>query len=209
MLDSQSINTERTRRLIRIRRLSFVMKWFVTAIVALLAIVGALVLIMLASPELDSVTDIRLTDVKQMWQELRAAPIDFGDVEREVGSIPLAQRAALALMMVFAIGTLMICMWQIRQLFESFRQNDFFSSQSLARVLAPGWSLLVFGIYDIVSDPIGSALLTLDYPAGQQQVSIAISGAEIFFMIFGTIMILFGWVMREAAHIEEEYRQFI
>ncbi len=209
MLDRQSLETERTKRLSRIRRVSFFMKWFVTGWVALMVIVAVLVLGMFFSPEFDAMTDTSLTELKAMWQELGAGTIDFGDTEREVADIPFVQRGALAIMGLFALVTLMICLWQIRQLFESFRQNDFFSGQALARMLALGWLLVVFGIFDIVCDPLGSALLTLDYPAGQREVSIEIEGAEIFFVIFGAIMILFGWIMREAANIEEENRQFI
>lgn len=200
---------ERTRRLKRIRQVSGIMKWLVTGVVGLIALVAALVMAMFVSPELIGLTADSNSEFAGIWREIGQETIDMGEAERPIGDIPFYQRIGLAVLLMGAIGTLMIALWQIRQLFDRFRQTDFFSAAALSRMLALGWWLVAFGVYDIVSDPIGSVLLTLDYPEGQKEVAIEIEGAEIFFMIFGTIMILFGWIMREAASIAEENKQFI
>lgn len=202
-------NDERTRRLKRIRQVSGIMKWLVTGVVGLIAVVAVLVMVMFVSPELVGLTAGDSAEFTEVWKEIGDETIDFGEAERRIGDIPFNQRLGLAILLMGAIGTLLIALWQIRQLFDRFRQTDFFSAAALSRMLALGWWLVAFGIYDLVSDPIGSLLLTLDYPEGQRQVAIELEGAEIFFMIFGTIMILFGWIMREAASIAEENKQFI
>ncbi|WP_420414608.1 DUF2975 domain-containing protein [Roseibium sp.] len=208
-MHSGADNMERQKRLNRIRRVSGVMKWFITVLIGLLVIIAVLVGGMFFAPEFAGMTNNDGSEFSQTMQEIGAETVDFGEVERPITDIPFWQRLGLSVMISVAIATLMVALWQIRQLFVSFSQSDFFSPIALSRMLSLGWWLVAFAIYDIVSDMIGSVLLTLDYPVGERQIAIEIEGAELFFIIFGVIMILFGWIMREAANIAEENKQFV
>lgn len=202
-------DTERQKRLNRIRQVSGIMKWFITALIGFLVVLAVLAGGMFFAPEFAGMANNPTSEFGQTFQEIGTETIDFGEAERAITEIPFWQRTGLAVMITIAIATLMVALWQIRQLFVSFSQSDFFSPIALSRMLSLGWWLVAFAIYDVVSDMIGSVLLTLDFPEGQRQLAIEIEGAEFFFIIFGVIMILFGWIMREAASIAEENKQFI
>ncbi len=200
---------EREKRLKRIRRVSGVMKWFMTILIGLVLIIAVLAGAMFFAPEFLTMAMEPGGEFGQIWTEIGAETVEFGDAERPITDIPFWQRLGLAVMILLAIATLMVALWQIRQLFVSFSKTDFFSPIVLSRMLSLGWWLVAFAIYDVVSDILGSLLLTMDYPVGQREMPIEIEGAEFFFIIFGVIMILFGWVMREAASIADENKQFV
>lgn len=187
---------ERPLRLKRIRQVSGVMKWATTGVVAILILVGVFVVLGFVLPE---TIDIYSGEDR----------FEVGDVGRDMIEVPALQRIGLALLTAAGFGILIICTWRIRQLFGHFRQQDFFSSQTLSRIVSLGLWIVALGCYELVSDPIGTAIFTMDLPEGQRGFEITFDGGEIFSLIFGTIMILFGWIMREAASIQEENRQFI
>lgn len=191
----ETVQDERAKRLKRIRQISIFMKWALTAVIALLAVAGIMIVLSVLLPgHLEFAAEETL---------------DAGNIERALVDIPLGQRIALSVMVTFAFGVLIIISWQIRQLFDHYSRTDFFSPRTLSRIVSLGWWLLVIGVYDFVSDPIGSIIATIDLPTGQKAMEISLDGGELLFLIFGTLMILFGWIMREAASIDEENRQFV
>jgi len=187
---------ERTHRLRRIRLVAGVMKWATTGVIALLLVTCLFLVLGMVIPE---TIDIFSGDER----------LDFGGVERDMIEIPALQRTGLALVAAIAFVLLIIGTWQIRQLFGHFKMQDFFAAETLSRIVSLGVWFVAFGGYDLISDPIASVLFTYDLPEGQRGIDVTIDGGEIFSLIFGTIMILFGWIMREAASIQEENRQFI
>ena len=189
------VQLERAQRLRRIHALSQVMKWFATVVIVLFAVIAGIVAAAMFVP--------------LAMEFVFTEALDIGDVSREIADIPVVQRIALALLIFLAFIILIIATWQIREVFSHFQRREFFAAQTLSRVISLGRWLVILGLYDFLSDPIGSLLLTIDLPAGQKEVEVSIDGGEIYFIIFGCMMILFGWIMREAASIEEENRQFI
>lgn len=191
----ESAQVERAKRLKRIRQISSFMKWALTAVIGLLAVAGVMIVLSVIIPgHLEFAAEETL---------------DAGDIERSLVDIPLGQRIALSIMVTLAFSVLVVISWQIRQLFDHFSRTDFFSPRTLSRIVSLGWWLLVIGVYDFVSDPIGSIIATIDLPAGEKAMEISLDGGELLFLTFGTLMILFGWIMREAASIDEENRQFV
>lgn len=190
-----SETADRERRLTRIRRVSAFMKWVVTVVLAIILIFGVIVTIGIALPnELMIAADEML---------------DVADVERRLGDVPHFQRIAIAGLAAIAFTLLLIAGWNIRQVFRRFQKMEFFSPKTLANVISFGVWLIAFAVFDLISDPIGSVLLTYDYPPGKRAVDITLDGGEIFFLILGALMLLFGWILREAALIADENRQFI
>lgn len=189
------VQLERAQRLRRIHALSQVMKWFATVVIILFAVIAGIVAAAMFVP--------------LAMEFVFTEALDIGDVSREIADIPVVQRIALALLIFLAFIILIIATWQIREVFSHFQRREFFAAQTLSRVISLGRWLVILGLYDFLSDPIGSLLLTIDLPSGQKEVEVSIDGGEIYFIIFGCMMILFGWIMREAASIEEENRQFI
>lgn len=190
-----SETADRERRLTRIRRVSGIMKWVVTAVLAVIFIFGVIVTVGIALPD----------DFMFAADET----LDVADVERTFGEIPHLQRIGIAALAAIAFTLLMIAGWNIRQVFKRFQQMEFFSPKTLANVIAFGTWLIAFAVFDLISDPLGSFILTFDLPPGERQVDITLDGGEIFFLILGALMLLFGWILREAALIADENRQFV
>lgn len=185
---------ERDKRLTRIRRLSNVMKWFVTALLILISVVSAILVFILLLPAL---------------LDISTGMLDLAGKERRLGDIPLAQRLGLIAMVLFAFFLLRKILWNIRQLFAQFQGGAFFAPATQAHVLNAGLWLLAYGVFDILSAPVSSVLLTWDNAPGERSLEIALNGGEFFFLVFGALMLVFGWIMREAAALANENRQFV
>lgn len=178
----------------RISRVSGIMKWVLTVFMILVFLVGILALLVFLNPELLEASD-----------EL----IDFGDVDRTYGEIPFTQRLILALFFDALIGTFLMTLWYMRKIFAHLQVHDFFSSQTLSSMVWCGTWFVIFGVMDFLEEPFESVLTTFDLPDGQRQFSIEVEGGEIFFIIFGVMFMTLGWVMREAARLQEENKQFV
>jgi len=190
-----SDTADRKKRLTRIRRVSGIMKWVVTVVLAVILFFGVIITISIALPN----------------EFMIAADdtLDVADVERNLREVPQLQRVGIAALAAIAFTLLMIAGWNIRQVFNRFQQMEFFSPKTLANVIAFGTWLIAFAVFDLISDPLGSFILTLDLPPGERQVDITLDGGEIFFLVLGALMLLFGWILREAALIADENRQFV
>lgn len=187
---------ERARRLKRITRVSSWLKWFVTVLIVLLVPFTAITIWIVLTP-----------DVFELMPE--DLMIEFGDLERSILEVPLLQRTGIIAVALWFFGLLIWLMWKLRELFEQFRRHDFYSVATLSLIVKIGWLLLALGISDILTDMIGSVLLTLDKPEGERSLALSLDGSQIFFLVFGPLSMVFGWVMREAALAYEENQQFV
>lgn len=186
---------DRPARLRRIRRLSAVMTWGTTGLAVAMGLIVTLAVIWLAWPAL----------FPQLADEL----FEIAETERNLLDIPLSQRLGLALLGAVGGGLITLILVRLRQIFAGFQRMEFFAAQTLGKVIALGRTLLVFGVFDIFHDPLGTLLMTLDLPEGQRTMELSLDGGEIFVLIFGAIMLTFGWILREAALTHEENQQFI
>lgn len=192
---SELEQAEREKRLLRIRHVSTFMKWAVTVVLALILVLAVIVSIGIVLPN-----------------DLMIGPeetIDVGASERTLGDIPQVQRVGLALLVAAAHIMLMFATWHIRTVFQHFQRMEFFSPKTLSNVFSFGIWLIAFAVFDLLSDPIGSVILSYDLPEGERSLDLTLDGDEIFFLVFGALMLLFGWILREAALIADENRQFV
>lgn len=185
---------ERQSRLARIRRISNVMKWVVTAVMIVISVVSALLVVTLVVPAL-------ALDP--------AGVLANSGVDRKLADIPIGQRLGLAALVCLAFFLLRRLFWNIRQLFTQFHAGDFFAAPTQAYILNAGFWLLAFGAFDFLSDPVRSVLVSLDNAPGQRQLVLEFSGGEFLYLVFGALMLVFGWIMREAANLAEENSQFV
>ncbi|MHA7772107.1 DUF2975 domain-containing protein [Roseibium sp. M-1] len=190
-----SETADRQKRLTRIRRVSAFMKWAVSLLLLVALGLGVTIVIGITLPE-------------EMMIGADET-IEIASTERLLGDVPQVQRIGLAILLAFAVSFLMAAGWNMRQVFKRFQQMEFFSPRTLANVISFGVWLIVFAVYDLVSDPIASVIATYDLPPGERAVDITVDGGEFSFMILGALMLLFGWILREAALIADENQQFI
>ena len=191
---SETIQSDKAGRLKRIARVSASMKWVLTLFMLLVVLVGIIVF-----SEMTGATLLGLAD----------EAIDIDGIERTYGEIPWGQRMVLALFMEFNIASFILVMFYMRRVFANFQKLDFFSSQTLNAMVWCGIWFVIFGIFDFLEEPVGSVLSTMDLAEGQRQLSIEFEGGELFLIVFGVLFITLGWVLREAALLQEENDQFI
>ncbi|MTI42066.1 Protein of unknown function (DUF2975) [Roseibium hamelinense] len=188
-------STGRLRRQKRISRVSAILKWVLSGVLAALLLVWAGYVLAILVPSLS-----------------RFSPetgLDVAGAHRAFADIPILQRCALALVESVLFALLAGAAWELRLLFARFQRTDYFSAKTLGHVFLFGVWLISYAVMDILSDPILSVLATLDRPEGQRTLEVSLDGGEIFFAILGALMLVFGAVLREAANLDDENRRFV
>ena len=61
----------------------------------------------------------------------------------------------------------------------------------------------------MILHPLGSLILTYDNLVGSRHLSVSMSSNTYTLILTGGLLIVIGWVMREAARISDENRQFV
>ena len=181
MTESRSVEA-RSRRL---RRLAHTMRWVSLALAAL----GPMVLIGVWSrfevfapsvmPGLDMAT--------------------FSTVDR-VGGYAISMLPA-------ALG-----IWgflNLARLFGRFAAGDLFDAENAVRLRRFAVSLLAVVPMKVVAHALLSVWLTRDMPPGSRQLQISFSSDDVVLFAIGVLMVALATVLREAAEIAEENRQFI
>ena len=182
-------------RLHRLSRLACILKWVTTACIAIMVVAAAGLALALVFPDFDY-----LAPETSVYLE---------DYERAYADIPLLQRIGLLGLALGFFGFLIALAWNMRALFRQFEALRFFEQETLNHIFLIGSCLIAFAVFDFVEDPIASVVSTLDLPPDQRIFEVSTDGAELFVLIFGGLILVFGWIMREAALIDEENRHFV
>jgi len=185
----------REKRLGRIRACASFVKWVLTFCVLALLVLGGSIFLTVLFPALPAINGDE--------------SVYIGDVERNFSSMSVLQRALLSLLVAISFFLLVNALWTLRMLCARFQNTDFFSANTLKRMVMAGIWLISYAIFDVASDPVGALIATMDYPEAQRIVDVSVDGDEISCMILGALMLLLGWIMREAALLAEENRQII
>jgi hypothetical protein len=189
------ISSQPGKRLQRIQRCAQAMKWTASICLAgLVPLSGLLALSVLYPHYVPFIGD---------------NPVSIGEEERMLSELSLAQRGSLTVLLIVSLSLLLGALWTLRGLFARFQNAEFFTGRTLDAMASLGFWLISYAIFDFASDPVSTLIATMDYPEGQRVVDVSVDGGEIFCMILGTLMLLLGWVMREAAALAEENRQIV
>ncbi|WP_428649986.1 hypothetical protein [Roseibium sp.] len=135
--------------------------------------------------------------------------ITVGSTDRVIADLQFNQRAAFTVWFVVSASLQLGLILSLRRLFCQFQKSEFFVQRTLQAVIALGVWFISVAVFEIASDPLTTLLASLDYPQEQWVLDIALDGTEVIFMILGAFMLLFGWILREAAVLAEENRQII
>ncbi|MEQ8783658.1 MAG: DUF2975 domain-containing protein [Roseibium album] len=189
------VTSTRSRRLRRIQLGARLMKWTVSTCVPVLIILTALLVLSVLFPQVAALTGEQT--------------ISIGDSERAFADLSLVQRSALTIVALCMFTLSFGALWTLRSLCLQFQALEFFSARSLKTVVSLGTWLICCALFEFASDPLASLIVTLDYPAGERIIDVTVDGGEIFSMSLGALLLLFGWIMSEAALLAEENRQII
>lgn len=182
-------------RLKRIRSCAGFVKWALTLCALALPVLGIGLFLSVLFPSLPSFNG--------------EESILVGDAERSFLSMSFLQRALLSVLIAISFFLLMNALWSLRMLCARFQHMDFFSASALKRMIMAGVWLISYAIFDVASDPVAALIATMDYPETQRVVDVTVDGGEISCLILGALMLVLGWILREAALLAEENRQII
>jgi hypothetical protein len=167
----------------RIQSLSWVLFWISTALLfcAPAIILGGVALI--AAP--------------QNWLAARFVELPDGTVfSTGKRFVILATDLLASLPMVWVI-------WQMRGLFQRYMNGEVLTQPCAGHILRAGLGLISLAALLTLLPSLQILLLTLDNLNGTRVFSISIRGADIALALAGGLIVVVGWVMREAtAEIE-------
>ena len=94
-------------------------------------------------------------------------------------------------------------------LFRVFARGQVFAETTGRRI---GWIGLVIAVLPLVSILAASAwsvAASIDNPPGERELSISLSGTDLLGVLLGVLLVVIGWVIREAARIADENQSFV
>ncbi len=100
-------------------------------------------------------------------------------------------------------------LWQVWLLFRAFARGQVFAEATGRRI---GWIGVVIAVLPLVSILAGSAwsvAASIDNPPGERELSVSLSGVDLLGVLLGILLVIIGWVIREAARIADENRSFV
>ncbi len=107
------------------------------------------------------------------------------------------------------IAIIAYVLWQMRELFGFYKAGETLSARCAAQILRIGQGLVTLGVYGILSNTVIVLVLTLGNPPGSRTLSISFTDGDVGVMMAGGLMVVIGWVMREAVTAAEENRSFV
>lgn len=173
------------RRRARLRRLAAAMRW----VSLTLAVAGPVILIGVWA---------RFEDfAPSVMPGLRL--LELSSVDR-IGGYAISMLPA-------AIG-----MWgffHLARLFDRFAEGDLFDADNAVRLRRFAMSLLAVIPAKIVAHALLSVWLTRAAAPGARQLQISVSSTDVVLFAIGLLMVALATVLREAAGIADENRQFV
>lgn len=141
-----------------------------------------------------------------------AAP--SGIPQRFPGLPPETVITAAKAMVATAIGALSLCpmlttLLQMRGLFDRYRHGEILTDACAHHILRIGQSVFALAIFTIVAPTLQILILTADNPGGGKILSIGINDAMLGLSLAGALLVVIGWVMREAARAAAENAEFV
>lgn len=132
----------------------------------------------------------------------------FPDLVIATGITPI-KRIGMICLAAFPITLVFYGLWHLRLLFVAYRHGRIFSDEAPDHLLKVGLAMAGNALAAMILHPLGSLILTYDNLVGSRHLSVSMSSNTYTLILTGGLLIVIGWVMREAARISDENRQFV
>lgn len=123
--------------------------------------------------------------------------------------ITAAKRTVLLLLLSLPFLITLYGLWNLRLLFDAYARGQVFAAAPARHIRNVGMSMLANMVMSVIVHSISSVVLTIDNPAGSRQLSISFSSDSYMLLLMGGLLVVIGWVMREASRISDENRRFV
>lgn len=176
----------------KIQKVSRVLKWIVTFLIAAFPIANASFWLLNGFPSLSGLLDFQLIP-------------NF----LEGRMLPLSQLSPMVKFCGFLVNLLpvaiaMAALSWLRKLFLAYERLVFFSSECVRYFRNMGWTLLAGQLLYPFYCALISLTLTLTNPPGQRMISIAFGLHQAAMLTIALAMLLISWIMDEGKKLQEE-----
>ncbi|MCL9780681.1 DUF2975 domain-containing protein [Vibrio sp. S4M6] len=116
----------------------------------------------------------------------------------------------LAIIASLALSSILIyALWTLVKLFRHYEQGDIFSLENAKFYQKLGYSVFYWVIGSVVYKTVIILILSFNNPPGQRLLSISFGGADLLTLLFGLMVMIISWVMKEGYMIADENRHTI
>jgi hypothetical protein len=119
------------------------------------------------------------------------------------------QATLVAAVAVVATYPLVATFLGMRRLFGRYRSGEILSDACAADILRIGQALFAVAAMTVLVPTLQIVVLTWHIGLGQRLLSIGIDSSTLGFLLSGGLLIVIGWVMREAAKAAEDAKGFV
>lgn len=106
-------------------------------------------------------------------------------------------------------AAVMVGLLYLRRLFNAYAAGEIFTARNATRICGFAWSVIAMGLLRPVGGILTSVAVTLDNPPGQRSLAITFGSPEVNILFVGSVVLVIGWVMREAAKLADENAAFV
>ena len=174
----------------RLKRLSRILYGFSIALIAVLAIAGAVL------------TAMAIADAGVLTRT-------FPDVVRDPATVSLPARIASLVLGWIAIGLMIHAIRCLMRMFSLFGQGRILTQEAASWMRRAGITLFVLAIYATVSRTLTILLLSMGNPPGERQLAIGVESTQLFSIFLAGVFLLVGHALVLGSEIEQENRSFV
>ena len=126
-----------------------------------------------------------------------------------IGGLPFVVRSLLFVVAVASMFPAVIGFCVATELFSSFSKGEVFTSDAAGKISLIGWALVALPLANTIGNLLISGILLLFKTMGTVSVTIDFDEGDMMAVVFGLLFVILGRVMREAAKLSEENKQFV
>lgn len=107
------------------------------------------------------------------------------------------------------LSTVMYTLWHMTRLFACYRNDAALTPGAAHALRHTGIGFLAQAAAGLMATPVEGLLLTLGAPQGQRMLTLALSSADLGFVLAGGMMLIVGLVMSQAVALKAENEGFV
>jgi hypothetical protein len=123
----------------------------------------------------------------------------------------LTGQKSMAVVLLGAIGLVPVlyALSHMRDLFARYRRGEILSPACARAIRRTGIALCLLALWQALVLPLQILVLTFDNPPGEKQLVLQLSSETLWLLLAGSLLVIIGWVMAEAARVAEDNAGFI
>lgn len=126
-----------------------------------------------------------------------------------IKSLPWWQTAGGGIISGIPLFALSYGLYNLRLLFRSYEQHEYFSRRTALLLEGAGKSLLIWDILNFIFEPLLSFWLTFREESGNKVISLSFGTQDVLALFVAVCIILIAQILRRAAYLQDENRQFV